>query len=99
MSDFALCPNCREYDWLEKHRCAPVFYFKHPNWGDEFQKIHAYTFEEAAENFAKKYNEVDHYLMDGEKEEVIISDGKIEKTFIVHAEQDVAYFADEKEIK
>ncbi len=56
MSDFALCPVCKEYDFLEKHRCAPIFFFKHPDWGDEFQKVYAYTFEEAAEKFAKKFN-------------------------------------------
>lgn len=97
MSDFALCPTCRKYDFLEKHRCEPIFYFKHKNWGDEFQKIHASTFEDAATEFAKKYNENgDYALMDGDEVEVVISDGKIEKIFIVRAEEAIDYYADEK---
>ena len=101
MSDFALCPTCRKYDFLEKHRCEPIFYFKHESWGDEFQPIHASDFEDAAVEFARKYNEGngDYSLMNGDTEEVVISDGKTEKTFIVRAEQAIDYYADEKEIK
>ena len=79
------------------HKCEPIFYFKHESWGDEFQEIRAFDFSEAAEKFAKLYNEDgDYSLMDNE-EEVIISDGKEEKTFIVSAEQSIDYYANEKE--
>jgi len=93
---FYKCPICNQYDFPDTHKCPPIYYFKHPHWGDEFQKIHASSFENAAEEFAKIYNEDgDYYLMDNE-EIVIISNGKIEKTFKVSARQSIEY--DIKEI-
>ena len=103
MTDFAhfvQCSTCKKYDFLERHHCKSIFFFKHEYWGDEFQKIYASTFKDAAKEFARKYNESGDYpLMDGGQEEVIISDGKTEKTFIVRVEQAIDYYADEKETK
>lgn len=97
MSDFSKCRECGEYDWVKKHKCPPVFYFKHDSWGEELQKIYAHSFEDAALRFAKKFNEDgDYSLMDDGKEEVIISDGVTEKIFIVRAETSIEYYADEK---
>ena len=95
MSNYNKCPTCKEYVWTEKHNCPPVFYFKHENWGDDFEEIRAHSFEDAAERFAKLYNDDgDYSLMDNE-EHVIISDGKTEKKFIVSAEPDISYHVSE----
>lgn len=94
------CPICKEYYFAEKHHCPPFFYYKHEDYGDNFQEIRAYNFEDAAERFATLYNEDDgEYCLMGndDGEEVIISDGKIEKTFTVFAEQSIAYSVKEKE--
>ena len=84
--------------WKEPHKCPPLFYFRHENWGEELQEIRATDFEDAAERFAKMYNEEDgEYCLLNEEEDVIISDGKIEKKFIVSAEQSVDYSVSEVE--
>ena len=97
MSDFEKCKICGEYDFLSKHKCPPIYYFKHESWGDEFQEVRAWTFDGAAEKFARMFNENgDYNLMDCE-EEVIISDGETEKRFVVSAEQDISYSVTEVE--
>lgn len=90
-----ICKTCGElkYDWKE-HRCLPIFYYKHDEWtGDEFSEIRAHNFEDAAERFAKKYNEEGDLM--NESTEVIISDGNTEKRFRVSAEPDVYYHNEE----
>jgi hypothetical protein len=91
------CPTCKEFvfDGIV-HRCEPIYYFKHENWGEEFQEIRAIDFDDAAEKFAKLYNEDgDYSLMNGDTEEVIISDGKTEKKYKVSAEQAIEYHVEE----
>lgn len=86
------CKTCGKPDWGDgKHKCPPIFYFKHPDWGDEFQKIRAWDFEEAARKFAARYNEDGDYALMNNFEEVIISDGATEKKFEVTAEPDIHY--------
>ncbi len=100
MSNFVKCEICGKYSWTgERHKCSPIFYFKHEDWGDEFEEIRATDFDDAALEFAKLYNENGDYpLMDSE-EEVIISDGKTEKRYIVSAEQSIEYNVKEKEVE
>jgi hypothetical protein len=88
------CEKCgfRHYGW---ENCLKEFYFKHENWGKEFQKIGAYSFENAAERFGELFNE-DGDLLD-DHVEVIIYDGITEKTFIVSAEMEISYHVKEKE--
>lgn len=90
------CKLCKEgyFDW-QTHKCKPIFFFKHENWGDDFEEIRADSFEEAAENFAKLYNENGDYALMNSSEEVIISDGNIEKKFSVSAEPDINYSVEE----
>ena len=90
------CPTCGRYDFTERHSCPDKFYFKHPDWGDERVLLYAYSHEEAAKAFAEKYFE-DEPIDPSWDTEVIISDGKQEKTFRVHAEIDVEYYANEVE--
>ena len=96
MSDFGKCKTCGKYDFLDKHKCPPIFYFKHENWGDELQEIRAWDFEDAAKEFAMLYNEDGDYSLMDNTEEVIISDGKTEKKFIVSAEPDIHYSVKER---
>jgi hypothetical protein len=88
------CSICKEYDF-GNHRCKPIFYFKHPDWGDEFQEIRASSFEDAAAGFAKMYNEDGDYALMNNSEEVIISNGTIERKFKVSAEPDIYYNIEE----
>lgn len=90
------CSICGElkFDW-EEHRCPPNYYFKHEDWGDKFQAIRAWSFDDAAEKFAKKYNEDGDYALMNRTIEVLISDGEVEKKFSVTAEPDINYSVDE----
>ena len=92
------CTDCGgyKYDWRE-HHCAPIYYFKHEDYGEEFQEIRAYSFDDAAENFAKQYNEDGDYSLMNNSIDVIISDGKTEKKYTVSAEPDIHYSVDEVE--
>jgi hypothetical protein len=84
------CASCKEWHWKDKP-CPPIYYFKHEDWGDAFEEIRAYDYEDAAERFAKQYNEDGDYCLMDSSTEVIISDGKIEKNFRVSAEPDINY--------
>lgn len=88
--NYDLCKKCNTWHWLED-KCSPIFYFKHEDWGDEFQEIRAHSFDDAAKNFAKLYNEDNEYCLMNSNEDVIISDGKIEKKYDVSAERDIHY--------
>jgi hypothetical protein len=96
------CELCKEgyFDW-QTHKCKPVFFFKHENWGEDFQKIRANSFRDAAEEFAKLYNADGDYSLMNSSENVVISDGKVEKKYRVSAEPDIYYnieeIVDEKE--
>jgi len=88
------CDICKDWDFLP-HTCKSIFFFKHENWGEELQEIRANSFEEAAENFAKLYNENGDYALMNDSEDVVISDGKIEKKFRVSAEPEIYYGVEE----
>lgn len=90
---FEKCSICGEYDFLDKHKCPPIFYFKHEDWGEGFQIIRAWSYSDAANKFAKLYNE-DYALMDNTIE-VLISDGVTEKKYRVSAEPDILYSDEE----
>ncbi len=87
------CIKCG-YEHFEWEKCLTTFYYKHECSDYEYNKIGAYNFNDAAERFARKYDEDDHCLV-GSSEEVVISDGQVEKKFSVSAEQDIIYYADE----
>lgn len=90
------CSICQEWKYsFKEHHCASVYQFKHENYGEEYEDIRAYSFEDAAERFAKKYNEDGDYSLMNTSTEVTISDGKEEKKFTVSAEPDINYSVDE----
>ena len=96
-----ICEICHEYyfeyEGSKPHKCLPVMYFKHEDWGDRWIEIRALDYEHAAMKFAEIYDSDDHYLVDGDETEVEISDGTVEKTFVVSAEVDINYYAKEEE--
>ena len=96
--DFKKCNICGKYDWDKKHKCPPIMYFKHENWGEDWEEIRAYDHKNAAEEFAKMYNEDGDYSLMNSEVEVFISDGKIEKIFVVSAEASIDYWVEEKNI-
>lgn len=87
---YEYCIVCKTYHWTDEN-CPLIFYFKHENWGDEFQEITAYSFCDAAEEFAKLYNENGGYPLMDDNVDVIISNRKIEKKYNVSAEPDIHY--------
>ena len=87
------CPKCGFHHW-DHVRCLDTFEFQHENWGDEFQVIGAYNFEDAAERFAKKYDEDDHPLLEGSAVVLIRHAGET-KAFRVSAEPSIDYSYDE----
>lgn len=98
-NDFKKCSVCNEYHWTNGE-CKPLFYFKHEDWGDDFQEIRASDFEDAAMAFAIKYNEDGDYALMDDSTDVVISDGNVEKVFKVSAEPDIHYTVTEaKEIR
>jgi len=94
--DFIKCAKCDKYHW-KGAECQKVFYFKYDDWGDEFEEIRAYSFEDAAEEFAKMYHECSDYSLVGSDQEVIISDGKEEIMFSVSAEHEIVYYVKQLE--
>lgn len=92
--EYEKCLICKEYHWTDKP-CNPIYYFKHEDWGDDFQKIRAYDFEDAAKKFGIKYNEYGDYALMNDSVEVIISDGNTEKKFNVSAEPVINYHVEE----
>lgn len=89
------CIICGEWDFAF-HECKALYFFKHEDWGDEWQEIRATSSYDAAIEFAEKYNEDDYTLM-GNTISVKIKNPKGEvKTFSVSAEQDILYTANEE---
>ncbi len=93
---FERCKICKECHWTDKS-CNPIFFFKHENWGNEFEEIRASNFADAAKKFAILYNEDGDYSLMNDNEDVIISDGKKEIKFNVSAEPDICYYVKEIE--
>jgi hypothetical protein len=93
--EFNRCSLCKEFHW-DNQKCNPIYYFKHEDWGDDFQEIRASSFEDAAEKFAIKYNTNGDYNLMDNTIEVIISDGKTEKKFDVSAEPSINYHVKER---
>jgi hypothetical protein len=94
---YETCKICGDYDRIEDHKCAPKMYFRHPDWGEEWNEIYAYDMKDAAKRFAVMYNEDGDYSLMNDTEEVIIRDGTVEKVFKISAEPSIEYYAEEKE--
>lgn len=93
---YGRCEICKEYAFINSHKCPPIFLFKHEYWGDEWEEIRAYNHDDAAEKFAKIYNEDGDYTLMNDHTTVLISDGKIEKKYDVGAEASIEYWIKEQ---
>lgn len=58
MSDFQRCSICGKYDWLAKHKCAPVWEARihEAKWEEDWTEVHASDAEEAAETFCEQHD-------------------------------------------
>ena len=95
------CGICGEYDFVNRHKCKPIFYVNHPDYnGDDWDKIRGSYEEDAAEEYGRKYNENGDYLLMNETITICVSqypDGKDAKKFEVSAEPDIHYRVSEIE--
>ena len=42
VGDYKQCKICGEFDWENEHKCLPIMYFKHRDWGDIWEEIRAH---------------------------------------------------------
>lgn len=99
-SNFLVCETCKQYYWLNanrKHTCPPKMQFKYEYWGDEWQDVYAHSMDDAAREIGRRYNDNGDYSLMDEEIEVIVKHEGVEKTFIVSAEMNIEYYANEKE--
>lgn len=97
------CEDCGEYHvsnfWPEQH-CKPRFYYQVPSYDEEWQKIRAIDFEDAAVKACEEEDQQGDYgiIQAGKLDEIIIKDkhGEIKK-FFIEAESLPHYYA--REIK
>ena len=89
------CFKCgfKHYDFED---CLTTFWFLHEYYGDEWQKIGAYSFEGAAEKIAMRINE-DEYDTGTIIEKIPITnhDSSITKYFSVTAQVELNYYSKE----
>jgi len=90
------CPECGDatFDGI-KHHCPDVYYFWHPDYGDTMTKVHAWTFDHAAEEVCEKLFESDPELE--RPETIVVTDGSKRKIYRVQAEPTIEFNATELE--
>ena len=107
MRDFIKCKICGDCHWTDK-KCKPIYYVSMREEDGTYNAggdtIRANSHSEAAEKYAKEYNECNGYCMmnldDGEVFKVEDLDGNIQY-FNILAEPDIYYDVTEieKEVK
>lgn len=72
MSDFAWCKTCGEYDWLNKHRCPPLFKVKRKEDDDEYARnVYARDAERAAEKFCARHDsDFDYQIIENKEADI-----------------------------
>jgi hypothetical protein len=69
LGEFQRCTTCGEHDFVNKHRCKPIFYVLYPDYhGDDWEdaaKIHALDHERAAETWASRHDSEGSYTIVG----------------------------------
>ena len=93
MKDFKRCDICNDYHWDDEN-CKPIYEVYHEDYlGDESKTIRAMSHEDAAQTYARYYNE-DYSLMNENIEVKVEKDG-VTKFFCVGAEPDIHYSSEE----
>jgi hypothetical protein len=100
MKTYSKCLVCKEYHYTDQ-KCLPIFLVSHEYYlGDKEKEVRANDHEEAAEKYAKYYNDSGDYpMMNGEPEitiQVRKYDEEKRTTFIVTAEPSIDYYAKEQ---
>lgn len=74
MSGFRKCADCGEYDWMDKHKCPPLWRVQIPEYEDgEWTRIYARTAALAAEKHAELFDsQGDYPIVDGPPVKVIV---------------------------
>jgi hypothetical protein len=96
--EFEKCPTCGEYDFVETHKCPPVWEVNIDcRDEDEWVSIYAIDEEEAAKEMAERYNSNGDYLLMGEEITVLVrkTEGMSAKKFRCSAETTIQYYANE----
>jgi len=100
MSTFEKCPVCKEYDFLDDHKCLPIYEVDMYE-EDDWMEVHAYDHKGAVEKACQKYDNMGDYdiITDGGKDSVCVrkQGEKIIKTFYVEAYSEPTYNACEVE--
>jgi len=95
------CEICGRYDFVEKHKCYPLFYVNFPDCnGDDWDEIRGFDASDAAEEYGKEYNEGGDYTLMNDSIIIFVSeypDGRESKKFEVSAEPDILYTVSEIE--
>jgi hypothetical protein len=72
---YGRCRECREFDWLDKHRCPPSWTVREESDTEEdAQVIRARSAESAAEQWAERYDEdsAEGIICGGKREPVVV---------------------------
>lgn len=99
---FTKCPECKEYHF-DNQKCKPVFLITHDDYlGDAEKSVRGYDHEDAAEAYARYYNEEsgEYSMMHGDNElkiQVRAPHETTKRTFIVTAEASIDYSTKESD--
>lgn len=92
------CEKCG-YEHFNFERCPETYYFKHGWWGDDWQEIGAYDYDEAAEKVAAMINEDEPETGEIIKRIPIANKDRTDiRYFSVEAEYSLDYYSTEIEI-
>lgn len=94
MSDYRRCERCRRFLWLITDYCDCVKF--EIDYDGEIYHVFANDEEEAAQKWAKKYDEDEHPLLNYGEVNITVknSNGEIKK-FVCSAEPSIDYYANE----
>lgn len=91
MSDYNLCPICKEYHWTNES-CGEKFSIYHKEYFDDEPKtIYGSSFKDAALKYAKYYNRDDYPLMNETIQIKVVDSKGVSLFFNVGAEPDIFY--------
>ena len=99
---YKLCPICKEYDFLDRHECSPIFEINVPDHhGDEWEKVRATSPRQAIEKWCayEDPNSADYWIIKQEGLDSIFvrEEGSVTaQEFSVSAESVIEYTAREK---
>ena len=98
---FEKCTNCGEFDFTERHRCAPKWHYRViDQWGDDdWEEVHARSNHDAAKKAAEAYDVGEYNLLGGSEIVVAVrsdlDDPATEKRFKCYGEAEPVYYANE----